>query len=105
MKKKIYVSIPISHLNYDGQKEHAERVEKYLENFYDEVLSPFRNGVDMDAHPSEHMRADFKMLLECDAIFMCKGFEDSRGCIAEWTVATSCHMEVLYELNHAEFFR
>ena len=105
MKEKIYLSIPISHLDYYEQKEHAERIERYLENFYDEVLSPFRNGVDVDSHVSEHMRADFKMLLECDAIFMCKGWEDSRGCRDEFMVATDCHMEVLYELNHAEYFR
>lgn len=105
MKKKIYLSVPISHLDYEKQKEHAEKVGRYMEDMGFEVLSPFNNGVPDDAHPSEHMRADFKLLLEADAIFMCKGWEDSRGCMAEWTVATSCHMDVLYECGRAEYFR
>jgi hypothetical protein len=104
MKKKIYISIPIAHREIDEQKAHAARVERYLEDYY-EVINPFNNGVPADAHPSEHMRADFKLLLEADAIFMCKGWEDSRGCMAEWTVATSCHMDVLYECGRAEYFR
>ena len=102
--KKIYISIPISHLDYENQKTHAEMLERALSHLY-EVVSPFRNGVPMDAHPSEHMRVDFKLLLDCDAIFMARGWEDSRGCVAEWTVATSCHMEVIYESKESEYYR
>ena len=105
MSKKIYLSIPISHLNYDDQKEHAEKVARFLEEMGFEVLLPFNNGVPKEAHDSVHMRADFKMLLECDAIFMCKGFEDSRGCRDEFTIAADCHMEIIYECGHSEYYR
>ena len=104
MKKKIYISIPIAGLVLKEQKEHAQKIEASLSNFY-EVVSPFNNGVDEDEHPSVHMRADFKMLLECDAIFMCKGWEDSAGCRAEWQVAVSCHMDITYESNQSKYFK
>lgn len=105
MKKKIYISIPISHLNYDEQKEHAEKVGRFFEEEGYEVLSPFNNGVALEEHDSVHMRADFKMLLKADAIFLCKGWEDSRGCRDEFTIAADCHMEMFYESGHAEYYR
>ena len=64
MGKTIYISLPIAGLDLQEQIAHAENIERTLEHFYDKVLNPFDNGVPIDAHPSEHMRADFKMLLE-----------------------------------------
>lgn len=101
----IYISIPITGLDIEKQKARASEVEESLSHFFDEVVNPFRNGVPIDAHPSEHMRADFKLLLECDAIYMCRGFEDSSGCMAEFEVARCCHMDIVYESNRAEYYR
>ena len=105
MGKTIYISLPIAGLDLQEQIAHAENVEKTLEHFYEKVLNPFDNGVPLDAHPSLHMRADFKMLLEADAIFMCDGWEESSGCVAEWTVAKCCHMDIKYESDTAKYFR
>lgn len=104
MARKLYISIPIAHRDIEEQKAHAADVAKRMSHFY-EIANPFYNGVPEDAHPSQHMRADFKMLLDCDAIFMCKGWEDSEGCLAEFYVATKCHIEVLYESGTSEYFR
>lgn len=91
-------------LDLEAQRKQSVIIEESLSHFY-EVISPFNNGVPVDAHPSQHMRADFKMLLECDAIFMCKGWEDSAGCRAEWTVARSCHMDVIYQDAKSNYFK
>lgn len=104
MRKKIYISIPMSGLDLDMQRDLSIEIATSLSHFYD-VVSPFDNGVPADAHPSQHMRADFKMLLDCDAIFMCKGWEDSAGCRAEWTVATACHMTVIYQDAKSNYFK
>lgn len=104
MKKKLYISIPISGLDIETQKTHAADVAKRLSELYD-IVNPFYNGVQIDAHPSEHMRADFKLLLDCDSIIMCKGWEDSSGCVAEFEVARCCHMEILYESGTSIYFR
>jgi hypothetical protein len=105
MGKIIYISLPITGLDLQKQIAYADKVEKTLGHFYDKVLNPFNNGVPIDAHPSEHMRADFKMLLSADSILMCEGWEESSGCVAEWTVAKCCHMDIKYESDTAKYFR
>jgi hypothetical protein len=95
-KRRIYISLPIAHYDLEERKAYADKVEKLLSEFY-EVVNPFNNGVPDEADWRVHMKKDLQMLLECDAIFMCKGFEKSKGCKIEWDVATTCGMEVFYE--------
>lgn len=103
-KSKIYISIPISHFDIEERRRYAENVESALSHFYD-VVNPLKNGVAQDAHPSEHMRVDFRNLLDCDAIFMCRGWEDSAGCVGEHTVARLCHITIIYEVDQCEYYR
>ena len=104
-RKRIYVSIPITGLDYETQVLRAAGIRKYLSHFYDEVVIPIENGVPDDAHPSVHMRADFKLLLDCDAIYMVSGWEDSSGCVAEFQVARHCHMDIKYESLKSMYYR
>lgn len=96
MKKKIYISLPISHYDLEERRAYAQRVEDVLAHFY-EVVNPLKNGLTAEADWREHMRVDLRNLLECDAIFMCREFETSKGCKLEWDVATTVGMEVIYE--------
>lgn len=96
MVKKIYISLPISHFDLEERREYAQKVEDALSHFY-EVVNPLKNGIDVDAHWSVHMRKDIADLLECDAIYMCKDWQWSHGCKLEHDVATSCGLEVKYE--------
>ncbi len=59
-----------------------------------DVVNPIANGVPVDATRAEHMRADLRMLLECDTIHMLPGWLDSRGARLEWWVAVSLGFEV-----------
>lgn len=102
---KVYISLPISHLDIDERRQYAENVERTLLHFFNEVVNPMKNGLPADAHPSEHMRIDFKNLLECDTIYMCKGWEDSAGCRGEHIVASLCHINIKYETDKSEYFR
>ena len=43
------------------------------------------------------MKADIKLLLECDAIFMLKGWEMSKGCKLELDIATTIGLPVYFE--------
>ena len=96
MVKKIYMSLPISHFDLEERREYAQKVEDALSHFY-EVVNPLKNGIDIDAHWSVHMRKDIANLLECDVIYMCKDWQWSHGCKLEHDVATSCGLEVKYE--------
>jgi len=43
------------------------------------------------------MRADIRALLECDAIYMLRGWEQSAGARCEHLVAAMCGIEIMYE--------
>ena len=101
MKKKIYISLPIAHYDLEERRRYAQGVEDALSHFY-EVVNPLKNGMPEDADWHEHMRVDIKNLLECDKIFMCRGYEASKGCKLELDVATSCGLGVIYEVQEYE---
>lgn len=94
---KVYISIPITGKDIDEQKRHAEDVASFLTEVGHTPVSPFNNGLDANASHEEHMRADLKMLLDCDAVFMCKGASFSAGCLLEDEVATKCGLTVVTE--------
>lgn len=98
MSKRVYISLPIAHYDLEERKEYAQRVEDMLSHFYS-VVNPLKNGLPEDADWKVHMRKDIQDLLTCDAIFMCNGWETSVGCKLEFDVATSCGLEVLYEIR------
>lgn len=94
---KVYISLPITGKDIEEQKRHAEDVASFLLMAGHTPVSPFNNGLDANASYEEHMRADLKMLLDCDAIFMCKGASFSVGCLLEDEVATKCGLTVVTE--------
>ena len=103
--KIVYLSYPISGYDIEERREYAKNLKRSLEHFYKEIKNPLENGLPVDTPTCDHMRADFKMLLEADVIFMCEGWEESSGCVAEWTVAKCCHMDIKYESDTAKYFR
>ena len=44
-----------------------------------------------------YMRSDIKKLMECNAIYMLKGWWKSRGARLEWLIARSLKFKVIYE--------
>lgn len=94
--KRIYISLPISHYDLEERKRYAQRVEDFLSASY-EVVNPLKNGIPEDADWRVHMKKDLQDLLTCDKIFMCKGFEGSKGCKLELDVASTCGLGVIYE--------
>lgn len=59
-------------------------------------LNPFDNGLPEDAPRHEHMRKDLRMLLRCNAIVLCPGWERSEGCLLECSVAKQCAIRITY---------
>ena len=88
MKLKVYISLPITGKDLERQKKYAQDIAE-------------RVAICGHAPRTAHMKADIKMLLDCNAIMMCHGWESSDGCRLEKSVAEQCGLLVLYDKeNH-----
>ena len=66
---------------------------------HDNGCPPGYDPGDASGHTSSacFMRADLRVLLDCDAIFMLPGWRESRGATVEHAVAVACGIPVLEE--------
>jgi len=90
----IYLSGPI------GQGEEVEKNRVIFDNYekrleFDDyiVVNPFQNEFLADDR-KKLMRADIKDMLDCDAIAMLPGWEESKGARQELYNAIACDMKV-----------
>ena len=100
MENRIYVALPIDSLeNCDINERiaYARRVKEYLLQFYGEVVTPFEGDWREGLRRYEYLRMGYKALLCCNAIFLCRGWEKSDGCVKEFLLAQWCGMEVVFE--------
>lgn len=98
--KRIYVSLPISGYDLEERKTEAERIKSTL-NFFclsiKEVVTPFDVCPDSDKPYSYYMGKDIEALLKCDTIYMCNGWQNSKGCMAEFEVARIYGKKIMFE--------
>ena len=92
---KVYISLPITGKDLQEQKSYARHVASFLSEVGFTPVNPFNNGLGNDASYEEHIKADLKLMLGCDAIMLCDGWLLSKGCVLENHVATACGMTVL----------
>lgn len=96
-RKLIYIAGGIEGLDIEQRKEAFREVEMRLQDEGYVTRNPFDNGLPDDARREDHIRADLKMLLECDEIYMMKGWEWSKGACRERDVALECGLKIRYE--------
>lgn len=85
---KLYISLPISGRSLEDAKNRAEFLKKQFSNPYVKVITPFDVCPEPDRPYSYYMGRDIEALLECDAIYLDEGWQDSKGCNCEYSVAT-----------------
>lgn len=96
-KKKVYLSAPISGYDLNERRERFAHMKEGLEKLGYNVMNPMENGLSDDAPTTQHMKRDIIMLLQCDVIFLMKGWNKSAGCLTELHVATACGLDVFFE--------
>ena len=106
-KKKIYISLPIA-FQEDTVFERNQNAKDYLYKKYGEKyewVSPIDlNHIDDDAlgnhlaieKTAYYMGKDIEQVILCDAILMCPGWENSKGCKVEKMTAETYGKEVFY---------
>ena len=96
-KNKIYISGAIDRYDDDERKEAFANAEQRLKGIGFFPVNPFKNGLSGQARWQEHMRADIALLLDCEYIYMLKGWKLSTGASLEFYVATMCGIKVFLE--------
>ena len=95
--KKIYISGRITgNKNYLDDFTHAHNVltvkfpTARIVNPLFIVKEPFADWL-------ECMKADIKALVDCDAIYMLKGWSNSKGAMLEFIIAKYLDMQIIFE--------
>lgn len=100
---KVYISLPITGKDLQEQKRHAEAVASLLSEAGFTPVTPFgKPGVPDDASYEEHIKADLRLMLDCEAICLCKGYHYSKGCLFERDVAVKCGMAIVKDTMPAD---
>lgn len=96
---KVYISGPITGLPYEEVEKAFNESEIRLKEQGHEVVNPLNNGLPRESTWSEHMRADLKLLLNCDAIYLLKGYQNSKGAMIEYDLARILHFDIIEQLK------
>jgi hypothetical protein len=97
MKKKIYISIPITGKDISQVICGYTIAKIKLQSKEVECVTPFDICDEKYKPYSYYIGKDIEVLLECDAIYMCKGWQNSKGCMAEFEVARIYGKEIIFE--------
>lgn len=86
-RQKIYISIPITGHSEEKVREKADRVKAKLSREGWTVVSPFDIYAGRNPEYADYIAADIRALMDCDAIYMCRGWAKSCGCSIEIATA------------------
>lgn len=94
---KIYISGAIT--GTDDYMEQFAKAEKELTEQGYSVVNPAKVNAQLpsDTDYDDYMKMSLCMLSMCEAIYMLRGFEKSRGAKRELEFANSEDMEIMYE--------
>lgn len=94
-KPKVYISGPITGREEKDYKSDFNNTELYLTGLGYDVVNPVSYTVDPNWSWEEYMRRDIKLLMDCEYIYLIKGWERSRGARIEYNVAREVGIAVL----------
>jgi len=91
---KTYISIPITGKDIEEQKNKAEQIKSKIPN----SVSPFDIVEDTGQSYGYFMGKDIQYIIDnCDTIYLCKGWEKSRGCILEYCASRIYGINIIKE--------
>ena len=92
---KIYISGKITGITDYIQR--FERAEKALSNYI--VINPAKVNAQLPIETTweEYMQMSMTMLKMCNAIYMLKGWEDSKGARLEYNYAVENNYKIIFE--------
>jgi len=94
-QERVYISGPITGVN-NFEDSFIQAENKLLNRGYTTVSHCSLNN-DHGKTWEEHRKLDIAALINCDTIFLLKGWETSRVATLEKLIAVSCGLRVKYE--------
>lgn len=109
--QKIYIAGPMSGIPHDNREafEEAERfLREDIEDTFDEIFNPINHEGSLMVQQGlvRDMKQAYRMCMGIDTawicahathIYMLRGWEHSKGAMAEWTLAKCLGLEIWYE--------
>lgn len=96
---KVYVSVPMTGFDDLNRPAALEAKARLLVRGYEVVIPHDIKPFVEDPQYHDYLRADIATLMMCDAIYMCRGWQQSNGCTAELQAAREVAMGVMYEVE------
>lgn len=97
-RNTIYISIPITGRDDKKQREKADRIKHFLSRKGWNAINPFDIYVGPDATYGDYLGSDVRLIIDhCQAIFMCDGWQESKGCRIERFVAETMGKVIKFE--------
>lgn len=103
--KRVYLSLPIKNTEFTTKQriEYANEVRRLLELRYDTnnenviVITPFDVNENEDEYSyARKMGDNIEVLLECDIVCFCEGWQNSDGCMLEFAAAKIYKKEIRF---------
>jgi hypothetical protein len=94
--KKVFISGPVTGLDYQEVKRRFDRAEQKLLMLGYQVFNPM-TFVKPTNDWVTAMKKCLKILSLCDSIYMLKGFQTSRGSMIEFKISYDLEYEIMFE--------
>lgn len=96
---KIYISGKISGTDLTETRKRFAAVAKAMKRLGVEPVNPLENGLSEHDTWKAHMLKDIAALLQCKAIYMLQGWQESKGARIEYCIATEIGLHIMYEVE------
>lgn len=96
---KIYISGKISDTDLTETRARFAAVAKAMKRLGYEPVTPLENRLTEHDTWEAHIVKDIATLLQCKAIYMLQGWQDSKGARIEHYIATKIGMPIMYEIE------
>ena len=96
---KVYISGKISGTNLTETRKRFAAAAKVTKKLGYEPVNPFENGLTEHDTWEAHIVKDIATLLQCKAIYMLQGWQESKGARIEHYIATEIGLSIMYEIE------
>lgn len=98
----VYISGAIT--NNENFKEEFESAVEWLNRNNHNPINPARlNDILPNLTYEQYMSIDYKLIELCEAVYMLKGWQKSKGACAELSYAKSLGKKIIYQKYYKEF--